>query len=147
MIEQKKGPGRPKSNSRASRPQRKMTLADAHGHAKLEVINPRPGYKYYVENDTGNKIAERQALGWEVVESVEGGPHLGTINPSEVGTRQETTVNPWGTKGVLMEQREEWWQEDQNYKAEQIAKSEKALFRQLEEEDGRVGSIKKSDTT
>jgi hypothetical protein len=146
MTEQKRGPGRPKSSTRASRPTRKTTLADAHGHAKLGVVNPEPGYKYYVENDDGDKIAKRQSLGWEVVESGnEAGTYMGAINPKEVGTAVQTTVNPWGTKGVLMKQREEWWQEDQDFKAKQIDKSEEALFRKLKEEEGRTGDIKKDE--
>jgi len=141
MTEDKRGQVRPKT--RANRPQRKMTLADADGHAKLGVVNPEPGYHYYVENDEGNNIASRESLGWEVVETGnEAGTHMGSINPKEVGTVVQTTVNPWGTKGVLMKQRDEFWEEDQKFKADQIDRSEKALYRQLESDDGRYGQVK-----
>lgn len=140
MTEEKRGPGRPKS--RANRPQRKMTLADEQGISKLEVVNPEPGYEYYTANDEGDRVERLKARGYEVVESNnEHGTYMGAINPKEVGTTVQTTVNPWGTKGVLMKIRKEWYDEDKKYKAEQSAKKEEALYRQLKEE-GRTGDVK-----
>ncbi len=133
------GLNKPSSENRSGRPTRLRTLEDSQNAGKLNVDGKDDEYHYYVENDEKGKIQAREKLGFEVVEK-SSGVTMGDANPKEVGSRIETTVFSDGTKGVLMRQRKEWYEEDEKFKADRISKREEALFRKQEE--GQYGEIK-----
>lgn len=102
----------------------------------------KKGYVRRVVNDTGDRISQFEAAGYTIVREdlVAGDPKAGSetkigsaVNPS-VGTE---------TKGVLMEIREEWYEEDQKAKQDAITNGERDMTRKLNQGgDGQYGSVK-----
>lgn len=137
----KLGLGRPSGDDRADRPKRK-TLEDSQGHGKLNVqgIEEDRDYYYHVVNDKSNRVYQLQQRGYEIVEQ-DGKIVMGDCNPSETGSAITTTCDDKdGTKAVLMRIRREWKDEDDAFRQRQVAESEKALFRTLDE--GQYGEVK-----
>jgi hypothetical protein len=93
-------------------------------------------------NDKGVRVDQFKAAGYEPVEQ-DGNIMLGAASVQSVGSVIKVITNQsTGEEAILMRIRKEWYDEDQAAKAEELAKSEEAMFRQLKEADGRYGSVK-----
>jgi len=91
------------------------------------------GYKCRVVNDVeqGQRIEMFKKAGYEVVTSDEllGDPQAGVAG--SIGSEVSKPVG-FGTRGVLMKIKQEWYDEDQARKAAIIDEKEKGLLRELE---------------
>lgn len=130
-----------RTNRTVSKHTRRRTLEDTLGSGRLNVENMDPNYHYRVENDERGKIQKLKSIGYEICTS-DMESTMGDANPEEVGSIIQTTVNKEGTKGILMRQPIEFKIEDDAFKQKQIDETEKAMFRQAENEEGRYGDIK-----
>ena len=101
-----------------------------------------PNYEYRFVNDTGSRIANFQAMGYELVDDVclkVGDARVD--NPSDVGSAKRVISND-GTTSFLMRIKKEYFEEDQRAKAEQIAETEQAMKQDASQ--GMYGSLKVS---
>lgn len=99
-----------------------------------------PNYVYRFVNDTGSRIANFQAAGYEFVEDKElvvGDSRV--FDPSDIGSSKRVTSND-GTVSFLMRTKREYYDEDQAVKAAQINETEQAMKK--EAATGFNGSIK-----
>lgn len=132
-----------RTNRTVSKHTRRMTLEDSQGLGRLNVKNMNPNYHYFVENDDAGMIEYRKNLGCEVVEYGMG-ETMGDANEKEVGTAITTTADrKTGKKAILMRQPKEFYEEDVAFQQRQITESEKAMYRQAENEKGRYGGFEK----
>ena len=86
-----------------------------------------PNYVYRFVNDTGSRIANFQAAGYEFVEDKElvvGDSRV--FDPSDIGSGKRVTSND-GTVSYLMRTKKEYYEEDQAAKAAQINETEQAM--------------------
>lgn len=92
----------------------------------LTVNGKEPGYVYRVVNDTEDRVQEFQAMGYEVVNdaAVRVGDKRVDKASSE-GSIKRVSVGQ-GKYGVVMRQRDEFYEEDQKAKLEYIAETERA---------------------
>ena len=92
----------------------------------LTVEGKEPGFVYRVVNDTEDRVAEFQAMGYDVVTSA--GVRVGdkrVDKASEEGSVKRISVGQ-GKYGVVMRQKDEHYQEDQQVKLDYIAETERA---------------------
>ena len=95
---------------------------------KVRGQDPNYVYRWVVDYDgTGDRINEFKEAGYEVVPK---GTHkVGDARvhvPSAEGSSEVLSVGG-GQKAVLMRQKKEWYDEDQQAKAKRVEDSEKAL--------------------
>ncbi len=86
-----------------------------------------PNFAYRFVNDTGSRVANFQAAGYEIVQDdniVVGDSRV--FDPSDLGSAKTVTSND-GTKSILMRIKQEWYQEDQQAKAALVNETEKAM--------------------
>jgi len=86
-----------------------------------------PNFVYRFVNDTGSRIANFQAAGYEFVEDkdmVVGDSRV--FDPSDIGSGKRVTSND-GTVSYLMRQKKEYYEEDQAAKAASINEQEAAM--------------------
>ena len=86
-----------------------------------------PNFVYRFVNDTGSRIANFQAAGYEFVEDkdlVVGDSRV--FDPSDIGSGKKVTSND-GTVSFLMRTKKEYYDEDQAAKAAQIDETEQAM--------------------
>lgn len=86
-----------------------------------------PNYVYRFVNDTGSRIANFQAAGYEFVQDtnlVVGDSRV--FDPSDIGSGKRVTSND-GTVSYLMRTKKEYYEEDQAAKAAQINDTEQAM--------------------
>ncbi len=126
----------PKRNEVGEEKPRKRTPI---GTTQRLVAPKRAGYKRRYVNDVENRIEMFKAAGYEVV-----GGHVETNSgqaglDSQMGNAVHKSVGN-GTKAVLMEIKEEWYNEDQAAKQERIAESETAL-QSAKDKQGHYGEI------
>lgn len=101
----------------------------------------RPGYVRRFVNDEGDRVAQFEAAGYELVrEKVEvGDPKAG--KGSQVGSVVRPSVGA-GASAVLMEIREEFFNEDQKAKQDRIDAGEKDMRANLNSgRDGTYGKV------
>jgi hypothetical protein len=99
-----------------------------------------PNYVYRFVNDTGSRVANFQAAGYEFVEDsslVVGDSRV--FDPSDIGSAKRVTSND-GTVSYLMRTKKEYYEEDQAAKAALINETEQAMKRDASQ--GMYGSIK-----
>lgn len=118
---------------------------------KRSVLNfpQRPGYKRRVVNDVldGERVAKYIDAGWEVVQkpNIEGGDTRAGAD-SQLATAVSRSVGG-GVKGILMEIREDWYNEDQAAKMEMVDRTEVSIKRkkrtakEAEDGDGTYGEV------
>jgi hypothetical protein len=96
----------------------------------LDVKGKDPDYVYRIVNDDGDRVAQFQELGYEIVtdRSVKVGTRR-VDNPTQEGTPVQVSVGG-GMKAIVMRQKKEFYDEDQAAKAEAIAESERAMKRE-----------------
>ncbi len=86
-----------------------------------------PNFEYRFVNDTGSRLANFKAAGYEFVEDsdlVVGDSRV--FDPSDIGSAKSVTSND-GTKSYLMRIKKEWYEEDKKAKLEQIDEQERAM--------------------
>ena len=86
-----------------------------------------PNYVYRFVNDTGSRIANFQAAGYEFVQDsdlVVGDSRV--FDPSDIGSGKRVTSND-GTVSYLMRTKKEYYDEDQASKAALIDETEQAM--------------------
>lgn len=99
-----------------------------------------PNYVYRFVNDTGSRVANFQAAGYEFVEDkdmVVGDSRV--FDPSDLGSSKRVTSND-GTVSFLMRIKKEYYEEDQAAKAAQNNETEQAMKRDATQD--RYGSLK-----
>ena len=107
----------------------------------LTVSEKDPDFHYRFVNDTGDRVARFQELGYEVV----------TDQKHKLGDRRVAATTPEGSTrtvsagggvtAVLMRQRKEWYDEDQKAKADDIDETERAMKGEALAGEGRYGKI------
>ena len=110
-------------NTPSKRPQR-TKLAD---RSVLSVKGAEPGYVYRIVNDIGDRVSSLQEQGYEIVtdNSVKiGDRRVGKA--SQDGSPVQVSVGG-GVQGFLMRQKQEYYDEDQKYKQQQIQETERAM--------------------
>jgi len=89
-----------------------------------------PNYVYRFVNDTGSRIANFQAAGYEIVKDDEltvGDSRV--FDPSDLGSGKKVTSND-GTVSYLMRIKKEYYEEDQAAKQNYINETERAMKQQ-----------------
>lgn len=89
-----------------------------------------PNYVYRFVNDTGSRIANFQAAGYEIVKDDEltvGDSRV--FDPSDLGSGKKVTSND-GTVSYLMRIKKEYYEEDQAVKQNYINETERAMKQQ-----------------
>jgi len=108
----------------------------------LTVTNKEPGYVYRVVNDVGDRVEYYKELGYEVVDDPKvrvGDRRAG--KRGQVGTPVEVLVGQ-GIKGVVMRQREEFYNEDQKAKEANIVSDEETMYKRARSEESDYGDLR-----
>ncbi len=131
---------RPDPSNRAKR-RRVSSVGGAGSGGKLGIIGDLdPNYNYRVCNDEGSNIQEMESFGYDIVTG--DGVSFKSTNEINTGSQHSVIVDRTnGTKGILMRQPKEYHDEDNKARADMIAKTEESMFRNVENEEGRYGSI------
>ncbi len=105
----------------------------------LNVSGKDPEYHYRIVNDLGDRVVNLKDQGYEVVtdSSVRIGERR-VANPTQEGSVVSASVGG-GVKGVLMRIRKDWYEEDQQAKAEHINQMEGSMKQKASE--GMYGKI------
>jgi len=101
-----------------------------------------PNFVYRFVNDTGSRIVNFQAAGYEFVEDADlrvGDSRV--FDPSDSGSAKVVTSND-GSRAYLMRIKKEWYDEDQAVKMSRIKEQEDAMKNTAPQ--GFTGSIKTS---
>lgn len=109
-----------------------MHLASAHRGQNQPIVQyyvkgAEPGYVYRIVNDVGDRVSSLQEQGYEIVtdNSVKiGDRRVGKA--SQDGSPVQVSVGG-GVQGFLMRQKQEYYDEDQKYKQQQIQETERAM--------------------
>ena len=142
-VQQEATAVRPDKDNRAKRP-RRSPVGGPGSRQRLGVVGKEEGYHYRWVNDEGSRIAEFEEYGYDVDRSKD--INVSSISSIKTGSAHSVVVDKKsGQKGVLMRQPIEFHEEDKGLKAKAIDKSEESMYRQLKSEDGRYGSVDKSD--
>lgn len=101
-----------------------------------------PNFIYRFVNDTGSRVANFQAAGYELVtdETLSVGDSR-VSDASDIGSAKRVTSND-GTISYLMRVKKEWYDEDQAAKTAQIDETEQAMKKDAAQ--GMYGSVKVS---
>ena len=107
----------------------------------LNISGKEPGYVYRVVNDTGDRIEQLKAIGYEVVEdsNIQVGDRR-VANPTKEGSPVQVSVGG-GLKGYVMRIKQEYYDEDAAKKAEHVNKIEQGMLREAKEHSD-YGKIK-----
>jgi hypothetical protein len=109
----------------SKRPQR-TKLAE---RSVLKIKGQEPGYVYRIVNDVGDRVSSLQEQGYEVVTDnaiTIGDRRVGKA--SKDGSPVQVSVGG-GVQGFLMRQKQEYYDEDQKYKQQQIQETEQSMKR------------------
>lgn len=122
-------------------PERRVRRTALDGSNRLRVKNKDPNYEYRIVNITDQgRVDDFLERGWvfETSEEVSvGGSRVD--NNSKLGKVHEISVGA-GQKAVLMKQRKDWFDEDQEAKQGYVKRTEDAM-RQANPNDGTYGKI------
>ena len=96
----------------------------------LGVQGKDPNFMYRIVNDDGDRVAQFEEQGYEVVtdKSIKVGDRR-IANPTQEGTPVQVSVGG-GIKGVVMRIRKDWYDEDQATKQAQVAEQERAMHKE-----------------
>ena len=92
----------------------------------LTVGGKDPNYEYRIVNDEGDRIEQFKAAGYDVVSGSDVTVGDRRINKASAEGSAATVSVGGGVKAVVMRIRKDWYLEDQQAKAEQIAATEAA---------------------
>lgn len=126
------------SKTKSGRPSR----ASVNGTRNvLNVSGKEPGYVYRIVNDTGDRVAQMQEIGYEVVDdpNVRVGDRR-IANPAQTGSPVMASVGN-GIKGYVMRIKQEFYDEDQANKQGHINEIEQSIKRDALRE-GLTGDVK-----
>lgn len=121
----------------------RVTRASINGVRNvLSVSGKEPGYQYRIVNDTGDRVAQMQERGYEIVTSqdVKVGERR-VANPTQEGSPVQASVGG-GVKAYVMRIRDDWYKEDQTAKAKHITDTEQAMVQSARE--GNYGKLELS---
>ena len=108
----------------------------------LSVKGKEPGYHYRIVNDTGDRIADLQDRGYELVDAKDvrvGDKRVNSAAPE--GSKAQVSVGG-GQKAFVMRIKQEWFDEDQTAKQDEIKKLEQSMLQQaLSQNDLRNGKL------
>lgn len=124
----------------AKRNRKRVRIGDARNILNVSGIDK--GFTARWVNDIDDRIANMYARGYEFVKNEDGELVIGdeTVDSSE-GVGSAVTKNMGkGVTGVLMAQRNEHYEEDQQDKARLVDEKEASIFAD-EKADGRYGKI------
>lgn len=104
----------------------------------LGLTGKEPGFEYRIVNDEGDRVAQFQGMGYEIVSDAN--LRVGdrrVANPTAEGSPVQVSVGG-GVSGYVMRIKSEWYAEDQAAKAAQIDEQEKALQARSESDYGKL---------
>ena len=99
----------------------------------LTVKGKDPSYEYRIVNDTGDRVASMEGIGYEIV--TDQGVQVGDrriANPTKEGSPIKVSVGG-GTQAYVMRIKKEWYEEDQAAKSNAIKETEKGLAREAKQ--------------
>lgn len=99
----------------------------------LNISGKEPGFVYRVVNDTGDRIEQLKAIGYEIVEdsNVQVGDRR-IANPTKEGSPVKVSVGG-GVQGYVMRIKQEWYDEDSAKKAAHVDNTEKGMLKEARE--------------
>lgn len=121
----------------SKRPERKAL----HQRGPQSILGEKdPNFEYRFVNDTGSRIANFKAAGYELVaeEDLIVGDNR-VSDASDLGSGKRVVSND-GTTSYLMKVKKEWYEEDKAAKLERVNETERAM--KQEATHGMYGSIK-----
>lgn len=120
-------------------PERRIKRIPVTGRSRLTVKGKDPNFVYRVVNDTDDRINELIDAGYvpDTDESVRVGDSRVDDN-SSLGKVRTISVGG-GIKAVLMKQRREWYEEDQEAKQDYVKKTEESM--RPNPNDGTYGKV------
>ena len=114
-----------------------------NGRNILTVQGKDPNYVYRIVNADGDRIAQFEEAGYELVEGKDvkvGDRRLDSA--SAEGSKAQVSVDREGKKAFVMRIRKEWYEEDQAVKAKHVDAIEQTM-----KEDAQRGNYGKIDLT
>lgn len=90
----------------------------------LTVGGKDPAYEYRIVNDTGDRVEQFKAAGYEVVSAKDVTVGDRRVNAASAEGSAALVSVGGGTKGVVMRINKDWYAEDQARKQEDIARTE-----------------------
>ena len=96
----------------------------------LSVKGKEPGYVYRIVNDLGDRVAQFQEQGYELVDDKDikvGDRRIAQVKAE--GTKAQVSVGQ-GVKAYVMRQKQEWYDEDQAAKQARVDELEQATKQQ-----------------
>jgi len=136
--------GSSKKNKEYKKPKKRIPIG-TRNVLTIPKGDKDPRYSYRIVNDEPDRIRMFRDAGWEVVER-RGGLQVGDVDvgdSSQLGSLVTKTVGK-NKIGYLMRIKKEFYDEDQEAKAEKIRQGESAL-KQETQKKGRYGKIKIGD--
>jgi len=106
----------------------------------LTVMNKDPDYEYRWVNDVEGRIQQYMSTGWELATGDEEVARKGITEPLPVGSVKRKPVGG-GVEAVLMRIYKDWYEEDQDRKADYVNRMEKAQMSAPDEIKGGYGKI------
>ena len=93
----------------------------------LSVEGKDPGYVYRVVNDTGDRVAQMESIGYEIVQdqNIRVGDRR-VANPTKEGSPVKVSVGG-GIQGYVMRIKKDFYEEDQSAKQDYLNKLEESL--------------------
>lgn len=92
----------------------------------LTVGGKEAGYEYRIVNDTGDRVEQFKGAGYEVVSAKDVTVGDRRVNAASSEGSAATVSVGGGTKGVVMRIKKEWYDEDQQRKIDDVARTEAA---------------------
>jgi hypothetical protein len=120
-------------------PERRVKRNPVEGRNKLTVKGQDPNYVYRIVNDTEDRVNDLMDIGYvpETSESIRVGDSR-VEDTSSLGKVRTISVGG-GVKAILMKQKKEWYEEDQEAKQEYVKKTEQAM--RPNPNDGTYGKV------
>ena len=121
----------------------RVTRASINGVRNVLTVSGKdPDYVYRIVNDDGDRVAQMQERGYEVVtDSTVTVGERRVANPTQEGSPVMASVGG-GKKAYVMRIRKDWHSEDQAAKAAQVAQTEGAM--QAAAKEGMYGKLELS---
>lgn len=108
----------------------------------LSVRGKEPGYHYRIVNDAGDRVQAFLDAGYELVEAKDviiGDKRVNNATPE--GSKAQVSVGA-GQKAFLMRIKQDWYDEDQAAKQQEVKRLEQSMLQQaLAQNDLRNGKI------
>lgn len=123
----------------AKAPRGRPTRKSVGVRSRLGVTNKDPNFEYRIVTDKDGRVDQFREAGWELATGDETVGVSRLSQPSAEGSVKQVHVGN-GDKGVLMKIRKDWYEEDQQAKAEFVNEKENATLNHRE--DGQYGSIR-----